>query len=223
MTERDWLGRFSVLAALTPEERSLLSAQSRVVTLPPGARIFGPGEAPAAMLLVLRGNARVTHMSEQGRELVLYRLTPGESCVLTTACLLAGEDYMATGLAETELQAVAIPRGLFAELLARSAGFRNFVFTALSQRMTGIFRSIADVAFARLDVRLAERLLALAGPGSDIATTHQRLAAELGSAREVISRQLMRFQEQGWISVHRGQIRIVNRPAVARLASGAAH
>jgi CRP/FNR family transcriptional regulator len=220
MAGRDWQGRFPPLAGLAAEEQALLAAQARVLTLPAGSRLFGPGDAPAAMLLVLKGRARVTHMSEQGRELVLYRLEPGESCVLTTACLLAGEDYMATGLAETEVQALAIPRALFAELLARSAAFRDFVFTALSRRMTGIFRSIADVAFARLDVRLAERLLALAGAGAEIATTHQRLAAELGSAREVISRQLTRFEGQGWIAVRRGRISLVNRTALTRLASG---
>lgn len=220
MPGRDWMGLFPVLAGLSPEERALLVSQARVMSLAGGSRLFGPGDSPAAMLLVLGGQARVTHLSDQGRELVLYRLTAGESCVLTTACLLAGEDYMATGLAETNLQAVAIPRALFAELLARSAAFRDFVFTSLSRRMTGIFRSIADVAFSRLDVRLAERLLALAGQGTEIVTTHQKLAAELGSAREVISRQLSRLAEQGCISLSRGRITIRQRAALLRLAAG---
>ena len=154
-----------------------------------------------------------------GREIVLYRVSAGESCVLTTACLLAYEDYLAEGIAETDVQAVAIPRGVFDQLMAQSEIFRRFVFTAYSKRITDLFLVIEEIAFRRMDIRIAETLLELPSPGHIIHTTHQKLAAELGTAREVVSRQLQEFQRRDWIEVSRGEIRIKNREALSAFAA----
>jgi CRP/FNR family transcriptional regulator len=113
---------------------------------------------------------------------------------------------------------VAIPRAIFDDLVAVSQEFRRFVFTAFSQRVTSLFRVIEEVAFARIDVRLAHRLLQLAGSSGGVEATHQQLASELGSAREVISRQLHEFQRRGWIRAHRGEVEITDKLALAALA-----
>jgi len=109
----DWIDRFAGLSSLEPRVRERLVAQSQIVHLPLGTVLFGPGKSPENLLLLLEGTVRVQQTTEGGREIVLYRVHAGESCVLTTACLLAYEDYSAEGIAETEVEAVAIPRRVF--------------------------------------------------------------------------------------------------------------
>ena len=128
------------------------------------------------------------------------------------------EDYLAEAIAETEIRAVAIPRATFDALIARSADFRRFVFTAFSRRVTDLFRIIEDVAFARMDIRLAQKLLELAKNSDQIAATQQNLASELGTAREVVSRLLTEFQRRRWITSTRGSIAITDRPSLQLLA-----
>ena len=217
----DWTSQFPGLAGMETPVRSRLRAQSAVVSVPRGTVIFGPGKAPENLLLLLSGTVRVHQTSESGRDIVLYRVSAGESCVLTTACMLAYEDYLAEGVAETDVQAVAIPRRVFEELIAESTVFRRFVFTAYSRRITDLFFIIEEIAFRRMDIRLAQKLVELPAPNSAIATTHQDLAAELGTAREVISRQLKEFERRGWVELARGEIRITDRDALKQLqASG---
>lgn len=214
----DWVERFAGLARLDAPTRAVLRARSAVLKMPEGALIFGPGKSPENMLFLLDGTVRVQQVSEGGHEIVLYRIHAGQSCVLTTACLLAYEDYAAEGIAETPVSAAAIPRDVFDELVAQSQSFREFVFAAFSKRITDLFRMIDEVAFQRIDVRLAHSLVTLAGTDDHIATTHQKLAAELGTAREVVSRQLQEFQRRGWVQLARGAVTLKDRTALEALA-----
>ena len=214
-----WIERFEGLAGLSSDIRDTLVARSLVVQVPAGQVIFGPGRSPDNLLLLLSGTVRVHHTSESGREIVLYRVEAGQSCVLTTACLLAHEDYTAEGVAETDVEAVAIPRVVFDELMAGSGTFRMFVFTAYSRRITDLFRVIDEVAFGRIDVRLAHRLVALAHGTPEVHATHQQLATELGTAREVVSRQLQEFQRRGWITQARGIISLKDRASLGQTAA----
>jgi CRP/FNR family transcriptional regulator len=218
----DWIDGFEGLAGLSEEQKARLQARSRRMSVPAGTVVFGPGRMPEHLLLLLSGTVRVQQTSESGREIVLYRVSGGESCVMTTACLLASQDYTAEGIAETAVEAVAIPRALFEELLAESQAFRRFVFRAYAERMTDLFLVVEDVAFRRMDIRLAQKLLDLADGGDRVAATHQRLASELGTAREVVSRQLGEFQRRGWVTASRGTIRIDDRAGLAELAGTAA-
>ena len=205
-----WLDRFAGLARLEPAIKAQLLARSAVVTAPAGTVIFGPGKSPENMLFLLAGTVRVQQVSDTGHEIVLYRIEAGESCVLTTACLLAYDDYAATCIAETDVRAAAVPRDVFDDLVAQSKSFRNFVFAAFSKRITDLFLMIDEVAFQRIDVRLADKLLKLSHGDDRIATTHQKLAVELGAAREVVSRQLQEFQRRGWIAQARGAVMIAD-------------
>ncbi len=217
-SKQDWTLAFPPLRQLPEEIFAQLREASLIVELPEGSRIFGPGQAPDSFLLLLDGTIRVQQTSESGREIVLYRVQAGESCALTTACLMGYEEYQAEGIAETRIRAVAIPRALFDRLIASSREFRQFVFTAFSRRVTNLFRIIEEVAFERIDARLAQKLLDLAGAKQQIAATHQELANELGSAREVISRQLNEFARRGWLRMARGIVEITDRPALVQLA-----
>ncbi len=218
MTQDIWVDRFAGLSRLEDRIKQTLLARSTIIEAPRGTVLFGPGKSPENMLFLLEGSVRVQQTSEGGREIVLYRIHAGESCVLTTACLLAYDDYAAEGIAETDISAAAIPRPVFDDLVATSAEFRKFVFFAFSKRITDLFLMIDEVAFQRIDVRLAQKLQELAQGMPEVQTTHQQLAAELGSAREVISRQLQEFQRRGWITQTRGTIALTDPDALAKLA-----
>jgi CRP/FNR family transcriptional regulator, anaerobic regulatory protein len=215
-----WTQSFAELASLPAETAAELVARSRVVHLPAGARVFEAGQRAQNMLLLLNGSVRVQQISETGREVFLYRVHAGESCVLTTACMLADEDYAAEGIAETDIEAVAIPRATFDDLTGRSSQFRSFVFRAYSRRIADLFALIDDIIFQRMDVRLAERLLQLEQDGI-VHATHQALSVELGTAREVVSRTLAEFQRRGWVETARGEIRILGREGLLHLAHAA--
>ncbi|MEK0163831.1 Crp/Fnr family transcriptional regulator [Phaeobacter sp. A36a-5a] len=219
MTEAQtpWIERFPGLARLDDKTKAHILAQSSQLSLPRGTVIFGPGKSPENMLFLLDGTVRVQQVSETGREILLYRINAGESCVLTTACLLAYEDYAAEGIAETAVTAAILPRAVFDALVAASADFRSFVFSAFSKRITDLFLVIDEVAFQRVDVRLAQALLDLAAAGDHLAVTHQQLAVDLGTAREVVSRQIQEFQRRGWVQLARGRVDILDREALQRL------
>jgi CRP/FNR family transcriptional regulator len=216
-THMSWIERFPGLSRLDEGVKEMLVKRSTVITVPRDTVIFGPGKSPENLLLLLEGTVRVQQLAENGREIVLYRVHAGESCVLTTACLLAYEDYSAEGIAESEVSAVAIPRAVFDDLVSNSAEFRTFVFTAYSKRITDLFLVIEEIAFRRMDIRLAQKLLELGRDGR-VEATHQQMAAELGTAREVVSRQLSEFQRREWVAQSRGEIRILNRVAIEDLA-----
>ena len=215
----EWIEQFPGLSRLEPAIRDVLTRKSAVVTVREGSIIFGPGKSPENLLLLLEGRVRVQQVSEAGREIVLYRVEAGQSCVLTTACLLAYEGYSAEGIAETDVRAIAIPRTVFDDLIAQSVAFRTFVFTAYSRRITDLFQIIEEMAFQRVDIRLAQKLLDLERGTGQIKATHQQLAAELGTAREVISRQLGEFQRRGWIRQSRGSVELMGLAELERLAA----
>lgn len=215
----NWITRFPGLSSLAPREQQRLVSNSTVISVKKGTTIFGPGKIPDHLLLLLAGTVRVQQLSDKGREIVLYRVRAGESCVLTTACTLAYERYSAEGIAESDIQAAAVPLTVFNELVSQSAQFRHFIFSAYSRRIAELFHIIEDVAFQRIDVRLAEKLLNLAQGSDSVCITHQQLSAELGTAREVISRQLSEFQRRHWISQSRGVIELTDTSALQQLAN----
>lgn len=213
-----WVTKFSGLDQLPEDVRTELEEGSQIVSVSAGTQIFAPGETADNLWLLLDGTVRVQQRSDTGRDVFLYRVHAGDSCVLTTACMLAFEDYSADGTAETDVTAVAIPRDTFDSLVAQSKLFREFVFKAYSRRITDLFTLIDDIVFQRMDVRLAARLLELADSEGVVHATHAVLGTELGTAREVISRTLSEFQRRGWVEQLRGQVRLTQREGLAQLA-----
>jgi len=208
---------FPQFARLDPESAHLLDGAARVVTLPAGTPVFHDGSACSSYVLVMDGSVRVQKVAENGREIVLYRVESGQSCVLTTNCLISHGDYTAEGIAETEVRAMVLPATAFRTLLGRSEAFRDFVFSAYATRISDLLMLIEEVAFGRVDVRLATWLSAHAGADSAIKATHQDIATELGTAREVVSRQLKEFERRGWVGLHRGRIEIRDRDGLGSL------
>lgn len=218
LTKPTWRDRFPGLGGLAPKVSDLLDQTAHSATFKQGTVIFGPFKPAENLLLLASGTVRVQQVSEAGREIVLYRVHAGESCVLTTACLLAFEDYAAEGIAETDIEAILIPRDAFDQMMAASKEFRAFVFEAYSKRITDLFMVIEEIAFRRMDIRVAQKLLDLQDTQGVLHLTHHQLAVELGTAREVISRQLKEFERRGWLSLSRGHIDLRDKAAIERLA-----
>lgn len=192
-----------------------LRFESQLMQAPAGTRLFDEKARCTAFPLVLEGAIRVAKVTEQGREILLYRVTPGESCVLTSGCLLGHIDYAATGIAETAVTLVAVPLPLFEQLLARHEPFRRHIFELFGARLADLMLLVETVAFHKLDQRLAALLLAR---GPLIRTTHQSLADELGSVREMVSRLLGSFADHGWVRLGREQVEITDGDALRRLS-----
>ncbi|MEO1090161.1 MAG: Crp/Fnr family transcriptional regulator [Pseudomonadota bacterium] len=208
----------AALHALDAPCLRILTESAQRLILPLGAKVFEAGTPCDHYIILTRGQVRVQQIAESGREIVLYRIGGGDTCVLTTACLLAHEAYAAEAITESEVAALVVPRACFDRLLAESAAFRNFVFKAYASRLTDLLLLVEEVAFGHVDVRLAERLLALKGSSDALSVTHQDLAVELGTAREVVSRQLREFERHGWIRRSRGRIDILDAAALGGLA-----
>ncbi len=213
----DWLGVFPALAGLEADALALLRASGARVAVPRGTVLFRAGDRCHTFLMVLDGSVRVGMTAESGREIVLYRVARGETCVVTTACLLARTDYGAEAMAETDLDAVALAAGPFHDLVARSAVFRDFVFAAFGTRLTGMMLLVEEVAFGRIDLRLAHFLASHRDAAGGLDTTHQALAVELGTAREVVSRQLKEFERRGLVALGRGRVEVRDAAALAAL------
>jgi CRP/FNR family transcriptional regulator len=195
-----------------------LASAAQPVSAPAGTQLFAPGLPCRQFLLLLDGVVRVQALSKNGREIVLYRIYPGDSCVVTASCLLGSIAYPATGIAETPIQGAMLPNSVFERLLAESSAFRRFVFSTYAARLTDLVARVEEVALERIDVRLARLLLRLAPPTTSIVErTHQDLAADLGSAREVVSRQLKTFEQSGWVELQRGYVHLLNRHALETL------
>ncbi len=217
--ERHAGGDLSALASLEPDCRAMLLEGATIGTLARGAAVFRPGDPCRAWLIVLEGSVRVQLVDGEGHEIVLYRVAKGESCVLTTCCLLAGGPYDAEAVAETETRAILVPKERFERLLDHSPSFRRLVFRSFSVRLADLMGRVREVAFGRIDARLAGVLLARsAGRPDPITLRHQDLAVELGTAREVVSRRLKEFERRGWVRLGRGMIELADPPALARLA-----
>jgi CRP/FNR family transcriptional regulator len=215
---QDIAATFPQFSHLDPASSRLLEAAARVVEVPAGTVLFRDGSECSSYMLVMDGSVRVQKVSEGGREIVLYRVESGQSCVLTTNCLITREDYAAEAIAETSVTALVLPAPTFRTLLAQSEAFRDFVFSAYATRIADLLMLIQEVAFGRIDMRLAGWLSNRAESGSDIRATHQDIATELGTAREVVSRQLKEFERRGWVALHRGRIEVKDRSGLAALS-----
>ncbi|WP_079436911.1 Crp/Fnr family transcriptional regulator [Zoogloea sp. LCSB751] len=205
---------YPVLAALPAAARQRLQARAQVISMPAGATVFDELQACHGFPFVLSGGLRVVKAAPNGRELPLYRVTPGETCIISSACLLGRAPYNARGIAEVETRLLLLPNADFQALLDEPA-FRDFVFQLFSERIADLMQLIEEVAFRKLDQRLAALLL---GKGPRLHVTHQQLADELGSVREIVSRLLKGFAEQGLVALAREQVAILDPAGLRRVA-----
>lgn len=206
---------YPVLAELPAAARERLATTAQILRLPAGSVVFDEHQTCQGFPFVLMGGIRVVKAAPNGRELPLYRVTPGETCVITSSCLLGHTDYNARGITEEETELLLLPRDSFEALLAYEP-FRAFVFQLFSDRISDLMQLIEEVAFHKLDQRLAALLL---GRGRLVHATHQQLADELGSVREIVSRLLKGFAAQGLVALGREQIEILDAARLRGVAN----
>jgi CRP/FNR family transcriptional regulator len=182
--------------------------------IPEGHDVFVEGDRADAIALLISGVVRVYKIGETGREITLYRFGNGESCILTANAILSQKNFPAIATVEKEAEAVMIPAETFRDWVRRYDLWREFVFDLLSERLSSVMATVEEVAFRRMDERLVTFLFQRLGQSDSIQITHQEIAAELGSSREVISRILEDFSALGMISVSRGTIKLLDREAL---------
>ena len=206
---------YPALAGLPADLLTQLMQSS--MRIPAGSEVFAEHQPCQGFPLLLAGSIKVVKQASNGREMVLYRVTPGGSCIISSSCLLGHSDYNARGIAETALTLLALPVKTFAGLLVDSTPFRDFVFHLFAERIGELMQLVEEVAFNRLDQRLAK--LILARKEETLTVTHQQLADELGSVREIVSRLLKGFVAQGLVSLGREQLTVTNRQGLQNIAA----
>ena len=211
------LDRFPVFKGLRPERLEHLFAASRYVSVSAGTVLFDAHQPCQGFPLLLEGAVRVFKSAPNGREILFYRVEPGDGCILSGGCLLGRTDYAATGVAETAVLLLNVAPEVFNELMLEYEPFRRFVFNLYSSRLSEVMDLVEAVAFHKLDQRLAQ-LLVHRGPL--IQETHQKLADELGSVREIVSRLLRSFEGRGWVRLERERVSVLDPKSLAELARG---
>ena len=194
-----------------------MSASSAPMSVPRGAVLFRPEDPCQGFVLVRSGSIKVSLTAENGREIVLYRVRPGEICLQTFGCLIQGHAYSAEGMAESDLEIEVIPAGEFQRLVAQDLDFRQQLFGAVAARFADLERLVEDVALSSIEERLARALLRLA-QDDEPGRAQEALATEIGSAREVVSRQLSAFARAGLIETARGHIELLDRAGLEAMA-----
>jgi CRP/FNR family transcriptional regulator len=190
-----------------------------LVRLPAGRDVMAEGQRVEAVPLVLSGAIRVYRISETGREITLYRFRQGECCVLSADSILGRRFFPANAQVEEDVEALLIPAAAFDRWLDRSPTWRAYVFDALSRRLVSLVDTVDDVAFRRMDVRVAEHLLArCGGRPATVTLTHQAIADDLGSSREVVSRILEDLQARGAIRLSRGAVEVRDPDGLTRVS-----
>ena len=212
-----WKEYFPKFTESTDPAIQLLMDSAILKELPADQIVFYPGAVCENYLLMLEGSIRAQLISENGREVSLYTVRSGDSCVLTTSCLLGNERYPAEGITEDKVKAFLFTAKDFQLAIHNSLFFRNFVFNNFAHRLANIIARMEDVVFGAIDKRLA--IVLLKSSDNTIKKTHQELASELGTAREVVSRHLKRFEAYGWVELARGSITVNDFDSLTQLTN----
>lgn len=200
---------------LDPETRAALEREAMPLKAPAGTVLFRPGDACSGFLILHDGRVRVDLVAEDGHALLLYRVTPGEACAITTSCLFAAETYSAEGRAETAISGLLLPAPRFAAMVAASEGFRSFVLAGFGARLAALMARIEELSFRSVDRRLAAWLLAL--PEGAASATHEAIGVEIGTAREVVSRRLSALVRAGLVRVERGSVAVLDHAGLRQM------
>ena len=210
---------FPTLADAPPRTLERIARAGVYRKVQAGTVMFSERSPCSGFPLILSGSIRVLQRYPNGRELQLYRVKPGESCLLSGSCLLGQTAYDASGIAETEVELLVVPPAEFNALVAEDETFRRHVVALFSERLAGLMQVVEAIAYQKLDQRLAALLVNRDAESGEIHATHQALADELGSVREIVSRLLRSFEDRGWVDLGRERIRVVDRAALAGLAT----
>ena len=215
-----WTEHVSELAGLSSKSLGQLDALLPL-HVPTGSVLFSPGDAIKGYVIVLEGRIGVYLVGPNGREIQLYDVVPGSSCIQSTLGLFGEEDYSAEAVVEDDARVVLLPRVTFLNLVDADPSFRRLVFSALASRLQATMHILERVAFQSVDARLAAYLLSRA-ENNEVRAKQQDIANAIGSAREVVSRRLDAMNKRGWASHERGHITILSPEALRTLTNDGA-
>lgn len=206
------------LEGVPPALERELAVVARLQAAGEGSYLFRAGDSCTHFAVLATGTVRVSAAAPSGREILLYRVRPREVCAITMSCLLGDVPYPADGVVEEPVRAFVIPRSLFLEMYDQVAGFRSACHHLFASRLADLMSLLAQVAFGTTAQRLAALL---SGRGPRVETTHERLAGELGTSREVVTRALGQLEDAGLVRAHRGWVEVVDIAGLLRHVSGA--
>ncbi len=209
---------FSIAPQLSQTQINEIEQHGVLLSLDPGQYVCWEGDRCGHLPFVIEGIVRVYKLGETGRELTLYRIHSGESCILTASCILSNQNFPANAKVEEQVRAIGIPADILLDWTERYEVWRRFVFSMMSNRLEDIIELVDAVTFKRLDLRLAGYILDKTIDRSTLLLTHQELAAEIGSAREVVSRVLKDFEHRGLVKLERGKIQLINRSQLTKVS-----
>jgi len=192
--------------------------QTHITTAKADDVIFHDNDECHWYFFFLKGSIRVQKNSSNGHSIVLYHLHPGDVCELTTLSLLANKHYAGEAVAETDIELITLSAKKFSNVLSKSSGFQQFVFSSLEKGVSELIHLIEVIAFHHIDRRLAHYLLSASDKTHCVHVTHHNIATELGTAREVVSRVLKSFEHHQYVSLHRGWIELLNRTTLQKIA-----
>ena len=216
----DWLDAFPALRNIHDPIWLKTVQTAKAMSVPAGVEVIHKGDPCQQFLLVAKGTVRIYRSAESGREMAFYRTCAGDICIMTLYNLIQGTPYPAGAVTEDDVEVVAIPLPQFEMALAGSDEFRRYILGMLASRIAELMKLVEQVVYSSLDLRLACLLGEMFGRRNTamLPITHQEIAHELGSSREVVSRLLKEFERMGCIQLHRGHIELLSSEALARLA-----
>jgi CRP/FNR family transcriptional regulator len=221
VTKEAILQTFPFYRSATDAERRAIGEAALAVHLPEGASFYREGELSRDFGLVGRGNIRVFKTASNGREMTLYHVRDREPCLVNMLCVFLGRGAMASAVVEAPTDAVVVPATVFRKLLTTSDAVQRFVFETMAARILDVMALVEEITVRRMDARLASWLLrtfAAQQPDVVIAHTHDELAAELGTAREVVSRVLKELERKGGIRLSRARIILIDERILSNYA-----
>ena len=208
MTPNDFLKAFPAFRSSSDSLVREILSSGQVKPFPAGKNIYSEGDACSAIAFVLSGDVRVYKTGETGREITLYEIGPGETCILNASCLLPETSYPAYAVTTAEGSMLLVPAPDFRRMVAEHEALRDFVFGLLSRRLAGVMELVEEVAFGRMDQRLMDYLVEKS-ENNNLETTHQKIASNLGTSREVVSRLLKDFERKQEVKLSRNSIRLL--------------
>lgn len=204
------LGQFTFYREAPPPLRAQIAEAGTFASLPRGTTFYREGETCEQFAVVGRGNIRVFKTAASGREMTLYHVQDGQPCLVNMLCILLGRPAMATAVVEAPTEAVVLNGATFRDWVNKNAVVRSYVFETMAERLVEVMTLAEEIAFEKMDRRVAGLLVQRFSRDRAIAVTHEELAAELGTAREVVSRLLKDFEGMGAIAMARGRLELRN-------------
>ncbi len=212
MVDEGILNRFSMYRQASPALQREMAARAKPLHIEEQVLLVREGSVCADFALVACGRLRVFKRAETGREITLYHVGDGETCLVNMLCVFADVPSPASAVAETACDVLTVPAQVFRDWVAQHDVVRDHVFSTMAARFTDLMTLVEEITFRKMDQRLADlllkRFMSRGLPLRVVSTTHEEIAAELGSAREVVSRLLKEFERLGAIQTARGRIEL---------------